>query len=84
MKLAEVEHITRTKVTYSKSVDECWCASLALDFPEGGCLRSVCAFGATRRDAKVAIAQKLSGRTVVKNAHSSEPRQHFDLPVVKS
>ena len=84
MKLAEVEHITRTKLTYVKTINGDWCASLDLDFPEGGCLRQACAFGATKREAKVALAQKLSGRNVVKNAHNSEPRQRFDLPEVKS
>lgn len=83
MKLADVEYMTDVKVKVITTLTHEKCASLPrCEIKNNGMLSGACGFGATAREARQALASRISEETLVKNAFSD--RMEWKLPKVTS
>jgi hypothetical protein len=81
MKLSDLEYMTDSKITYIDTVTDQVCASLErCEVKEGPILSGASAFGETKKEARKALAEKLTGTFLVKNAYGD--RSEWKLPTV--
>jgi len=81
MKLAEVAHITQTTLEDGRTIDNGFLASFdKLSIVGNGILIGAVGFGANKREARKALAAKVSGKTVARGL--SRPRTEIPLPKV--
>ncbi len=81
MKLAEVAHITETRIEDSKTISGAFSASFdGLSIRGGGVLTGAVGFGASKREARKWLALKVSEKTVI--ASRDGVRTNFPLPKV--
>jgi hypothetical protein len=81
MKLSDLEYMTDSKIEYTDTVTDQVCASLPrCETKRGPVLSGACAFAPTKKEARKALAEKLSGKTLVKNAYGD--RSEWKLPTV--
>jgi hypothetical protein len=71
VKLSELEHMTDTKITFIDTVTDQVCAHLErCETLNGGILSGAVGFGANKKEARKALAERLTNQTLVKNAYS--------------
>lgn len=81
MKLAEVAHVTGTKLNEFKTVTDAFGATFdRLCIREGGIMSSPVAFADSKKEAKRLLAERVSNVTVMTSVDGV--RQNFPLPKV--
>ena len=79
MNLKEVEKLTGSTITAAPTLEGSFYASLdRCESKDGGFLKSCVGFGDTKKAARVALAESMSGKLIIKNAHSID-RQEFNF-----
>ncbi len=82
MKLSDLEHMTDSKIEFTDTFTDQICARLPrCETKDGAMLHGASAFGATKKDARKALAEALSNELLVKNAYSPG-RMEWKLPTV--